>query len=84
MDRAQRRAWPAVILSALLFTVHHVFALAAQVDWRVTLLASVGVFIGGVTWSWLYRRYRSIWPGYLCHLMADAPIFVIGYVLIFG
>ena len=72
----------AVVLSSLFFTLHHILALAAQFDWRITILASIGVFIGGVMWASLYRKYNSIWPGYLCHVLADLPIFLIGWWLI--
>jgi len=37
-----------------------------------------------MTWSWLYMRYRSIGPCWVSHAIADVPIFVIGYRLIFG
>jgi uncharacterized protein len=73
-----------VIVAALAFTAHHVVALAAQFNWGLTLLASLGVFIGGAAWSWLYLRYRSIWPGYVSHAIVDVAIFAIGYTLIFG
>lgn len=73
----------AIIASALLFTVHHVFALAIYFDWRVTLLGSGGVCIGGATWSWLYARYGNIYAAWLSHIFADAAIFAIGYQLIF-
>jgi len=74
----------AVLLSALLFTVHHVFALAAQFGWEVTLLGSLGVFIGGAVWSWCYLRFRSIWPGYVSHAIVDVAIFAVGWAIIFG
>ena len=73
-----------VIAAALAFTAHHVIVLAAQFNWRIALLGSLGVFIGGAAWSWLYLRYRSIWPGYVSHAIVDAAIFVVGYWLIFG
>ena len=73
----------AVVLSALLFTVHHVIALRAQFGWNVTLLASAGICVGGAAWSWCYLKYRSIWPGYVSHLVVDATVFVIGWKLIF-
>jgi membrane protease YdiL (CAAX protease family) len=73
----------AVTAAALAFTGHHVIALAAQFNWAITLLGSLGVFIGGAIWSWLYLRYRSIWPGYVSHAIVDVAIFVIGYRLIF-
>jgi len=55
----------AVPAAALAFTAHHVIVLAAQFDWADRPLGSCGVFIGGAAWSWLYLRYRSIWPGYV-------------------
>jgi len=73
-----------VMAAALAFTAHHVIALAGQFNWGITALASLGVFVGGASWSWLYLRYRSIWPGYVSHAIVDVPIFVIGYQLIFG
>lgn len=73
----------AVICSALFFTIHHVFALKAQMDWTPTLLGSAGVFIGGAVWSWCYLRFRSVWPGYVSHLIVDAAVFVVGWYLIF-
>ena len=74
----------AVICSAAFFTIHHVFALKAQAGWPITLLGSTGVFIGGAVWSWCYLKYKSIWPGYISHIIVDAAIFVIGWLLIFG
>lgn len=76
--------WFAVAASALFFTLHHVVAMRALFDWRVTALGCSGVFVGGMAWSWLYGRYRSIWPPYVSHLLADVPIFIIGWHLIFG
>jgi len=73
----------AVVASALGFTLPHVFALGLQFDWRVTTLASLGVFIGGLIWSWLYLRQRSVWPCWLSHAIVDVPIFLIGWWLIF-
>jgi hypothetical protein len=75
---------PGLVVAALAFTAHHVIALAAQFNWGITLLGSLGVFIGGATWNWLYLRYRSIWPGYVSHAIVDLAIFIIGYRLIFG
>jgi len=76
--------WLAVAASALFFTAHHVVAMRALFGWGVTALACSGVFVGGAAWSWLYARYESIWPAYASHLVADIPIFLIGWHLIFG
>ena len=74
----------AVLGSALAFTAHHVVALQVYLPWGLTLLASGGVFIGGAAWSWCYRRYRSIWPGWVAHALADIAVFAVGWRLIFG
>lgn len=74
----------AVVASALGFTLHHVFAVGAQFDWKINVVASCGVFTGGIIWSWMYLRYRSVWPCWLSHAFADVPIFVAGWFLIFG
>lgn len=74
----------AVVCSALCFTVHHVWALGAWMPPAFNALASFGVFSGGVIWSAMYHHYRSVWPGYLSHLLADVAIAIMGWRLIFG
>ena len=74
----------AVVAAGLAFTAHHVLALAAQFSPGLAALGSLGVLAGGVLWSWLYLRYRSIGLCWVSHAIADVPIFVIGYRLIFG
>jgi uncharacterized protein len=74
----------AVVLSSLLFTAHHFIAIRVYCSLPVTLLCSAGVFTGGVVWSTLYLRYRSIWPGYLSHAIVDLAVFAIGAAVLFG
>jgi membrane protease YdiL (CAAX protease family) len=35
-------------------------------------------------WSWLYLRYRSVWPCYVSHAIVDIAVFVVGWLIIFG
>ncbi len=74
----------AVLLSAALFTVHHVVALRAYVGWDVTLVSCAGLLIGATVWSTLYWRYRSIWPGYVSHICADIAVYVVGWQVMFA
>ena len=74
---------PAVVLSGLLFTLHHIVALAFYFDWRVTVLGSLGVWIGGAIWSWIYLTSRNIWAPYVSHVFADVAIFGIGYTVLY-
>jgi membrane protease YdiL (CAAX protease family) len=84
--RCERLARPAVavVLSALCFTLHHFLALQTFFSVPLAALCSLGVFIGGAFWSWLYRRYRSIWPAYLSHAIVDLAVFGLGAALLLG
>lgn len=74
----------AVVITAALFTVHHVVALSAWVSPPINALASSGVFLGGLIWSGLYLRYGTIWPGYVSHIFADVAILIMGWDLLFA
>jgi membrane protease YdiL (CAAX protease family) len=73
-----------VLGAAIGFTLHHIVALAGQFPWPMILLGSLGVFCGGAIWSWLYLKYRSVWPCYVSHAIVDVPIFIVGYWMIFA
>lgn len=74
----------AIMVSALGFTLHHVLAMKVYFTWPVTLACSAGILFGGMLWSWMFIRYKTIWPGWLSHALVDIAVFGIGYALIFG
>ena len=74
----------AVFASAAIFTAHHIIAVGQYLDPALAILASAGVFAGGLMWSWLYLRYRSIWPCWISHVLADIAVFGIGWYVLFG
>lgn len=57
-----RPAWIATTISALLFLQGHL-------TYPPALLAAV--FVGGYLWAWMTIRYRSLWPAWLSHTVAD-------------
>jgi len=61
----RERAWVATIVSALLFCQGHL-------QYPPALLATV--FVAGVVWAWMTVRYRSLWPAWLSHTLADTII----------
>lgn len=78
-------SWATIFVSAGIFVLHHFFALwFLGFTLFANLLASLGLFVGGVAFSWLYVRYRSIWIPYITHAMCDVVVFAIGYLLLFG
>ncbi len=74
----------AVAGSAVGFTLHHFVAIRSYLPPLMLWLAMAGLLVGGAFWSWLYGRYRSVWPGYLSHVGADLAIFLIGYRILFA
>ncbi len=74
----------AISLSAIIFVVHHTVALHFfGFPWWANLLASMGLFIGGAVFSWLYVRYRSVWIPYIAHAICDIAVFGIGAFMLF-
>lgn len=72
-----------IFCAALFFTIHHAVALQVYCGPVAVVICSLGVFVGGATWSLMYLRYRSIWPGYLSHAIVDLCVFGIGAWIIF-
>tara|TARA_B100001123_G_C15297746_1_gene1019863 strand:+ start:1198 stop:1890 length:693 start_codon:yes stop_codon:yes gene_type:complete len=74
----------ALFLSASAFTLHHTIAMLYMFPLLLTILASIGVFIGGVIWSWLFLRYRSIWVVFISHAIVDVMMFSIAGIILLG
>ena len=74
--------WAAVLASAAVFTLHHTVALQVYLPVGFTVLASLGVFLGGCIWAVLYQRYQSVWPGWVSHILADIAVFAVGWDLL--
>jgi len=74
----------AIVLSGLFFTLHHAVTFSVQFAPAAAALASLGVFVGGCSWSWCYLRFRSVWPGWISHVCADLAGLWIGWTLLFG
>ena len=75
----------AIILSAILFTLHHAIALHYfGFVWWQTVMACFGLLSAAAFWSWLYLRYRSVWVCWFSHAICDVAVFGLGYLIIFG
>lgn len=61
----ERGRWSAVVLSALLFCQGHL-------HYPPLLVGTV--FVAGLVWAWMTVRYRSLWPAWLSHTLADTII----------
>jgi membrane protease YdiL (CAAX protease family) len=55
----------AAVISSALFCQGHL-------HYPAPLIATV--FVAGLTWAWLTIRYRSLWPAWFSHTLADAIV----------
>jgi membrane protease YdiL (CAAX protease family) len=65
----------AILVSASIFSLHHIVGLALISGALVAVVGGIGVFGGGVIFSWLYLRHESIWPAWIAHAFADIAVF---------
>lgn len=74
----------AVVVSSLGFMAHHVFVVAAYFGWTnpLTYFFSISVAVGGGVWAILYRRSGNLVAPWLSHLIVDAAIFLIGFLIV--
>ena len=81
--RRQMPLWPAIAISSVGFTLHHILVLARYFGWAslATWLFVAGIAIGGAAWAWLFERSKSLYGPWISHLMVDAAIFWIGFEL---
>lgn len=70
-------------LSATLFTSHHVVTFCVLFGASAGLVASLGVFAAGLVWSLCLQRWRSIWPGWWVHVVADLAGLALGASVLF-
>ena len=73
-----------ILLSATVFTIHHIVILAFSVIWWVIVLGTTAIFVSGLLFSWLYLRYRSVWVVWLCHAIADIGLFIVIAIIMLG
>ena len=73
-----------ILLSATVFTIHHIVILAFSVIWWVIVLGTTAIFVSGLLFSWLYLRYRSVWIVWLCHAIADIGLFIVIAIIMLG
>lgn len=74
----------AITLSSVAFMLHHIVILGVYFPgnfWLLALPFSICVAVGGGVWAWLYERSGSLLGPWLSHLMIDAAILGVGYVM---
>jgi membrane protease YdiL (CAAX protease family) len=45
--------------------------------WSLNLILIVASLIAGLYWGWLYKRFGSLWPAIISHMLWDLAIFLV-------
>jgi membrane protease YdiL (CAAX protease family) len=76
----------AVALASLAFAAHHLIVVARYVPadrlWSVAVPATAAVALAGAHWCALYRRTGSLLAPWVSHLLVDAAVLGLGYLLL--
>jgi membrane protease YdiL (CAAX protease family) len=82
-----RRLMPvaaAHVVAGIAFAAHHVIITTQYFPFDVGFFLGSMVGVGGIIWSWLYQRQRTLAGAWISHVLVDLGILSIGYKLLFG
>jgi len=57
------------IIASVIYGAVHLFAL--------NLMLFIAALVCGLFWGWIFKRYKSLWPGIISHALWDVTIFVL-------
>ena len=64
-----------------MFAVYHIAMMIGWFALPVVLLALLGLFLGGVIFSYFNERYDNIYLSWLIHMFANFATNTIGFIL---
>ncbi|MBR2916333.1 MAG: CPBP family intramembrane metalloprotease [Clostridia bacterium] len=71
----------AYLFSSLTFALYHISMMIGWFNIGVVLLATVGLFLGGIIFNYFNEKYENIYISYLVHMFANFAINTIGFIL---
>jgi membrane protease YdiL (CAAX protease family) len=70
------------VIAAVAFTGHHLVVTSQFFPFGFACFLSFCVGIGGLIWSFLYQRQGTLAGAWICHLLVDAGLMWVGWILI--
>ncbi len=61
--------WRGLAIATLIYALIHV--------WSFNFMLIMAALICGLFWAWMFKTYRSVWPGIISHAVWDVVIFVV-------
>lgn len=77
------RSGYAMLFAGLFFASHHFVVLTEYVPVWAAFFCSLGVGFGGVLWSWIYEKQKSLLGAWISHMIIDMAIMYIGSLILF-
>lgn len=59
----------AFIITTAIYALVHI--------WAFNFILFMAALICGIFWGWMFKRYKSVWPGLISHAIWDCVIFVV-------
>jgi membrane protease YdiL (CAAX protease family) len=69
----------ASFLSSLAYSAHHIVVLNIYFSFFGTIFFGILVFLAGIYWNYIYKKYESILASWIQHVFVDMAIIYIGY-----
>lgn len=69
------------IFNSLIFSVYHIAMMIGWFSVWVFILLLTGLFIGGIIFSYLNEKTKTLFSSYLVHMFANFAINTIGFIL---
>jgi CAAX protease family protein len=57
------------IITTVIYALVHI--------WAFNFILFMAALICGIFWGWMFKRFKSVWPGIISHGVWDAVIFVV-------
>lgn len=76
--------WIAHLAAGLAFAANHVVSGWVYAGPRVGIIVGLVVMVAGVCWTLLYRRHGSVLGVWVSHMICDAALFYVEWLMISG
>ena len=70
------------VIAAIAFAAHHLVVTSQFFPFLFACFLSFCVAVGGFIWSHLYERQKSLMGAWICHLIVDAGLMIVGFQLL--
>ncbi len=72
----------AYIISSVLFSLYHVAIMNSWFNVWITVLALLGLFVGGVIFNYFNEKENNIYISWLIHMFSNFGINTVGFILL--